>query len=185
MSNDSQNPVMSDLEFLARNVSEWREPSLPYAFVLDFDQGDKRIAYTDREALDVIYVEQWAAERQRLGLDRATNKDSLLVGWNGEGVAPVGWKGEANNGGDSDYFDVEVVAHHYKTKREILKTKSSALHMLTEKPDCWRLRPIRTPEEVEREELEYLIETAYAINGVKGVADAIQSENYRKQGARS
>ena len=68
--------------------------------------------------------------------------------WNGKGRAPVGWRGEANNGGNSEYFKCEVVAHHFFSGREILKTEHSSLHMLTEKPDCWKLRPIRTAEEV-------------------------------------
>ena len=37
------------------------------------------------------------------------------------------------------------------------------------------IRPIPTPEQRQRGELECLIESAYAINGVKGVADAMES----------
>jgi len=73
--------------------------------------------------------------------------------WNGKGRAPVGWRGEANNGGNSEYFKCEVVAHHFFSGREILKTEHSSLHMLTEKPDCWKLRPIRTAEELAVEAL--------------------------------
>lgn len=41
---------------------------------------------------------------------------------------------------------------------------------------------IKPKAQREREALEYLIKTAYATNGVQGVADAIQSEGYRKGG---
>lgn len=94
--------------------------------------------------------------------------------WDGGGAAPAGWRGEANNGRDSDYFKVEVVGHHYKTGKEILKTDHSSMHMLTEKPDCWRLRPIRTPEQRQRDELKGII-ADFERRGHDCVTDAILS----------
>lgn len=103
-------------------------------------------AYCRCEPIRAIWSKSEAAPEnpveQPLG-----NSEQLDNSWRERGeFPPVGWKGLVNNGGDTEYFECEVVAYHHNG-RPILKTKGSSIHTLTEKPDCWKFCPIKTERE--------------------------------------
>ena len=113
--------------------------------------------------------------------------------WTGEGLPPVGTVCEASNGGTSVFFKCEVVAVHYATGRPILKTEGfGGPSALTLAPECWKFRPIRTPEQIAAEERERAIDDLCASivshyeapkmsEHYLGLARALHDAGYRKQ----
>lgn len=80
--------------------------------------------------------------------------------WTGEGLPPVGTVCEANNGGASEYFKCVVVGTHYKTGMPIIDSVNSTTGNLTHAPDCWKFRPLRTPEQIAAEERLHNVRSA-------------------------
>ena len=99
--------------------------------------------------------------------------------WDGTNYPPVGTKCEYRLGdGPWFYCEVKYVLNGLDDDEYIAIIWCPHLEqdqvVNVEDVDI-EFRPIKTESEEEREELEDLIKTSYAINGIEGVADAIQS----------
>lgn len=200
MSNDSQNGPASELTWLARNVDEFPEGKELIGIDPDgevrFCPGNGADYYPNplpgleyRQDAHGAHLtrEQWAAERQRLGLEGATNKDSLLVGWNGEGLPPAGADVEIEcSPGSGRWVSAKVTAHGVDHGHDAAIVQTENRIFILSEQHLRQLRPRRTPEEVEREELEDLIYRGVSSGwNAATVAKHLLAKGYRKQGARS
>ncbi len=133
---------MNPLEWLARNVEVWDDDHTEVVFGGWFVGGNDPAAYVslvNDDGVKGIHTKQeWQAERERLGLDKA-------VEWNGEGNPPAGTECERSNVGDNHqsfrkikvkYIGEEFAVVVYDDGRE-----------RAEKLDQLSFRPIKTERE--------------------------------------
>lgn len=132
-----------------------KKPDLPGDVLVETNVGDNRGWLSRGQAI----TRNWElVDKFRIVDDRYKPKSEPAheQSWFEKGeLPPVGWKGLVNNGGNTDYFDCEIVAYHYNG-RPILKTKGSSLNILIEKPDCWKFRQVESERDKFIEAVRYL-----------------------------
>lgn len=199
MSSDSQNPVMSDLEWLARNVSEWNGSTV-YDRILKMNKGPDYCQLIGCDGcghfrgVETFTREQWAAERQRLGLD-SDAKESLTTEWV-DGLPPVdenclaAWL-EPPDGGSMIPEPVLIKGYYASaTGKQVWLSNADGEDYVFRVRDC-TFQPRRTPEEVEREQAIVVAITALGkmnaciVDHRKVLGALYDAGLLRKQGSRS
>lgn len=96
------------------------------------------------------------------------------IDWNGEGLPPVGVVCEFAHGMGGDFARCLIVGHHPLNGRPIVDHRKIGAS-LSLAPECWVFRPLKTPEQKQREELAEILERTDGMNYMAR-ADAILAE---------